>query len=185
MQKFLEMAAKREFLVLDTETTGLHIGEIVEIAIINAQGDKLLETYIHPVNGIPEDASRIHGITLETVASAPTWVYMADEIRDIIAGRDLIVYNATYDRKMFHQSAEAHGMAKIEWKEVARWHCAMNAYAEFYGDWNNYHQSFRWQTLSNAARQCGIEVNGAHSALGDCRMTLAVINHMLQSAKQT
>ena len=185
MQKFLEMAAKREFLILDTETTGLHQGEIVEIAIINAHGDKLLETYIHPVNGIPDDASKIHGITLETVASAPTWCYMVDEIMDIIDGKDLVVYNAVYDRKMMHQSGEAHGMAKVEWKEVARWWCAMEAYAEYYGDWNSYRGNYKWQSLTNAARQCGIEVNGAHSALGDCRMTLEVINFMLAQAKQT
>ncbi|MCI0558107.1 MAG: 3'-5' exonuclease [Nitrososphaera sp.] len=183
MQNFLEMAARREFLVLDTETTGLYQGEIVEIAIINAHGEELLESYIRPVNGIPEDASKIHGITLETVASAPTWCDVVDEIKDVIAGKDLCVYNAVYDRRMMFLSAEAHGLAKIEWNEVARWHCVMLSYAEFYGEWNSYHNSYRWQSLSAAAQQCGIELKGAHSALGDCCLTLGVINYMLNTMR--
>ncbi|MCA9340653.1 MAG: 3'-5' exonuclease [Candidatus Saccharibacteria bacterium] len=171
----------RSFLILDTETTGLHDGEIVQIAIINQQADVLLNTYVKPARPIPIDAQRIHGISDETVASAPTWPQLVDHVRSIIQGQLLIVYNAVYDRRMMHQSGEYHGLEKVEWKNVATWFCAMEAYAEHYGDWNAYRQSYRWQKLSNAAAQCGVNVANAHDALGDCLMTLGVVRAMEKS----
>jgi DNA polymerase-3 subunit epsilon len=177
---FVNMAAKGDFLVLDTETTGLQRGEICQVAIIDPTGAVRLDTLVQPVDGIPQDATRIHGITDDMVAAAPRWNHVAPTIQEIVRGRDLVVYNAVYDRKMFHQSGEARHMDRIEWKTVARWHCAMLAYAEFWGDWNDYHRNYRWQSLTNACRQQKIEVQAAHSALGDCLMTLAVVNKMVQ-----
>jgi DNA polymerase-3 subunit epsilon len=54
----------------------------------------------------------------------------------------------------------------------------MEAYAEWYGDWNSYHGSYTYQKLTNAARRFGVTTEGAHSALADCLMTLAVIKAM-------
>lgn len=181
LQKFCETLKGKNFLVLDTETTGLDDGEVVQIAIINNAKDVLLNTFVKPAQPIPVDATRIHGITDEMCKDAPTWIDLAPEIKKILEGQLLVVYNAVYDRKMMHKTQERHDLPKIEWKEIADWHCAMEAYAEFYGEWNNYHGNYRWQRLSVAAQNCGIRVAAAHSALGDCLMTLGVVKHLLES----
>lgn len=177
---------KTEFVILDTETTGLHEGEIVEIAIINHCGDVLLDTYVKPSLPIPPDATRIHGITDAMVADAPGWYGVAALVEAAIRGRDLVVYNAVYDRRMMHQSCERAGMDKVEWRDVARWHCAMERYARFWGDWNDWHQSYRWQTLTNACAQQNIPEPEAkaHSALGDCLRTLALLKVMAAAADE-
>lgn len=175
---FRTMLAKDNWVILDTETTGLHDGEIVQIAIIDQHGQPLINTYVKPHDGIPADATRIHGITEEMVADEPTWAEISPRVEGILGGRDVIVYNAAYDRKIMHLSAERAGLPHVDWKGLAAWHCAMEAYAEFHGEWNSYHGSFRWQSLTNACRQCGIEVADAHSALGDCLMTLQVIRYL-------
>lgn len=180
LDSFLEMASQREFLILDTETTGLHDGEICQIAVLSASGEVCLDTYVRPKRRIPLAATRIHGITDSMVRDAPTWGEIVPQLQELLEGRDLVVYNAIFDRRMMHRSAEAFGLPKIDWKEIARWWCAMNAYAEFYGDWNSYRRSYRWQSLSNACSQQRIRVVDAHSALGDCRLTLALIQAMLQ-----
>jgi DNA polymerase-3 subunit epsilon len=67
---------------------------------------------------------------------------------------------------MFEQSARA-----LEWPLAWPFesiHCAMQRYAEWYGEWNDYFGSFRWQRLEG----------GDHSALGDCRATLELIRKM-------
>jgi len=166
----------QNFIILDTEITGLNQGEICQLAIIDHNGDVLLDTLVKPNNPIPPHATRNHGITNRDVQAAPNWAFLAPQIENILRGHDVITYNATYDRKMFHQSAEAMGMVKIDWKTISPWYCAMEAFAEFYGDWNAYHQSYRWKKLSVAADYCGVEVKDAHNALGDCLMTLGVIN---------
>ncbi len=58
--------------------------------------------------------------------------------------------------------------------------CAMQAFAEIYGDWDEYNGSYRWKKLAVAAEHYGITPSNAHSALGDCRTTLAVVNAMAQ-----
>jgi DNA polymerase-3 subunit epsilon len=179
LTSFMDMAAKQDYLVLDTETTGLHRGEIVQVAIIDSAGTVLLDRLVRPVFPIPADATRIHGIQNSMVVDEDDWPAVMRHVREIIEGRDLVVYNAVYDRKMFHQSGESAGMDKIEWKKIARWWCAMEAYAEFYGEWNSYHHSYRWQRLTDACRQQEIEVHDAHNALGDCLMTLEVVKRML------
>jgi DNA polymerase-3 subunit epsilon len=167
-------------LILDTETTGLHDGEIVQIALINSRGAVMLDTLVKPVMPIPPGATAIHGITDAMVADAPGWGEVSELLKSIIAGREVVIYNAGYDRKMMHQSAEKAGTPKIDWKELANFHCAMERYAEFWGDWNSYHQSYRWQKLTDACDQQGIPEPEApaHSALGDCLRTLALIQVM-------
>lgn len=169
-----------EYIILDTETTGLRDGEICQIAIINQDGETLLNSYVKTARPIPDDARRIHGISDEMVKDAPTWPEIVPKVREILDGQLLIVYNAVYDRKMMHQSGEKSGIEKIEWKEIAQWHCAMQAYAEHYGDWNSYHGNYRWQRLSHAANSEGVTVENAHDALGDCLMTLGVVKAMLK-----
>jgi DNA polymerase III epsilon subunit-like protein len=178
LQAFKSMIQRGNFVVLDTETTGLERGEIVQIAVIDATGAVLLDTLVKPVNPIPPDASRIHGLYAADVADAPTWAAVSAQLLPLLAGRDVVIYNAVYDRKMMHQSAEAAGLPKVDWKTLATFYCAMEAFAEVYGDWNDWHQSYRWQRLSTAARYYRIPVTDEHSALGDCRMTLQVVKAM-------
>jgi len=37
--------------------------------------------------------------------------------------------------------------------------CSIEWYAEFYGQWDNYRGSFKWQKLINAARQQNIDMS--------------------------
>ncbi|MCL4248307.1 MAG: 3'-5' exonuclease [Anaerolineae bacterium] len=180
LDRFCEMLREKRYVVLDTETTGLHQGEICQIAIINHGGDVLLDTLVKPIRRIPPEASRIHGIFDDDVKSARGWGDISSEVETILRNQHVVVYNAVYDRKMMHQSAEAVGLPKVDWKTFSTWWCAMEAFAEIYGDWNDYHGSYRWQRLSTAAAYYNIPVNGAHSALGDCLMTLAVCKAMAE-----
>lgn len=178
LENLVDVFNRGNFVILDTETTGLNQGEIVQIAIIDPAGSVLLDTLVKPVLGIPVDAQQIHGITPQMVKDAPAWQNIIFQIQEILTARDVITYNATYDRRMFHQSSEVAGLVKFDWKALSPWHCAMLAYAEFNGEWDSYHGNFRWQRLSVAARNCRVEVKDAHSALGDCLMTLGVIRYM-------
>ena len=62
-------------LYLDTETTGLSPSRgdrIVELAVVDDAGCPVINTLVNPERDIPWDAVRIHGITDEMVAQAPT-----------------------------------------------------------------------------------------------------------------
>lgn len=173
----LEVIESKDFVVLDTETTGLDSrAEIVSIAVIRSDGTTLLDTLVKPVRPIPPDATRIHGITNEMVKDAEA--FPTERLHKLLNGQRVIVYNASYDQSMLYRSAKAVDAEHVEWAMIADWHCAMEAFAEIYGDWNDYHQSYRWQKLATACRYYNIPVVGAHGALADCLMTLEVCKKM-------
>jgi DNA polymerase III subunit epsilon len=176
---FRQMIGRGEYLVLDTETTGLNRAEIVQIAVIDAQDNVLLDTLVRPVNRIPYDATRIHGITDSMVADAPAWGDLTSQVEALLRGRDLVVYNAVFDRRMLHQTAEAARLPPVDWKMISRWWCAMQAFAEAYvAARTAYGGRPRWHKLANAVRHYGIAAVGTHSALGDARLTLALARAM-------
>src|SRR5688572_29960828 len=112
LDDFRKALTGKEFLVLDTETTGLYDGEIVQIAIIDSDANVLLDTLVKPVKPIPADATAIHGITDEMCKDAPVWAQITGHIESIISGKLLVVYNATFDRGMMHKSQERHNLPK-------------------------------------------------------------------------
>lgn len=165
--------------ILDTETTGLDgSAEIVEISIIDESGNVVLDTLIKPLNPIPSGVTAIHGITNEMVADAPCWPAVYHRVMDLISSRPLVIYNADYDLRMLDQTSALYSLRGWGYGFINVW-CAMNAYAEFYGEWDDHRGKYRWQRLGNAAAQQGVIVEGkSHRALADCRMTLGLLKAM-------
>lgn len=165
----------RHPVFLDTETTGLaEHDEIVNIAIIDHTGRVLLDTLVKPTIAISSGATQIHGIDNERVADAPTFATIKQRVVELTTEKDVVIYNAKFDCRMIHQSG---GTLPVD---SSRLHCAMLLYAEFFGQWNGYRKSYRWQTLDDAMRQQelpGVETP-LHSAIGDCLRTLAIVQHM-------
>jgi DNA polymerase-3 subunit epsilon len=84
----------------------------------------------------------------------------------IAEGRVVVIYNKAYDLRLIRQSL-ARFSAPLPFAP-ARVECAMLQYADYVGDWNEYHQNFKWPKLAG----------GDHSAVGDCLATLEVIKKM-------
>ncbi len=165
-------------VILDTETTGLGDGaEILQIGVLSLAGDVLLDTLVRPshVQSWPE-AQAVHGITPEMVKSANTIDKLHLILESALKDKEIVVYNADYDRRLVWQSIEAADASRrFNWLYYCPWIDVMEPYAEFYGQWHDYFQSYTWQSLTNACHQQNIIVEDAHAAIGDCRMTLALI----------
>jgi len=128
------------------------------------------------VGVIPPDATRIHGITNDAIKDARDWKAVFEDVKAITSGKDLIVYNLGYDTKLMSWSCKLRGILyNPTW--VDAW-CAMQWYAFIWKDLDDFYGTYRWQRLSNAAVQQKLTVKVAHNALGDCLMTLAVINKL-------
>ena len=170
----------RPLLILDTETTGLGAdAEIVEIGIIDGQGGIVFESLIKPKSPIPATATAIHGISNADVANAPTWAEVHDQVCQYIDGGSVAIYNAAYDMRLLVQTADQYG---LDLPFFAGW-CAMLEYAKYWGEWDDVRKSWKWQRLTNAARQMSITLpadSQAHRAIYDCRMTLEVMRAMAQ-----
>lgn len=168
-------------IFLDTETTGLeNWDEVIEVGLVDASGQVILETLVKPQGSIPADATRIHGIRDRDVLTAPTWRQIWPQVQRLIEGRHLAIYNADYDLRIMRQS---HARAGLEWMPVAAGsHCIMKLYAKYRGDWNPARRSFRWHSLDVAGRQCGLELSNTHRAADDALLARAVLMHMAEHA---
>lgn len=164
-----------DYLIMDSETTALHNAEIVELAIIDLQANTLLNTRIKPVDGAKLYEKRngvaavdIHKITIEALQEAPTFPQVYEAIKAVLQYKDLLVYNLAYDFPLLNHVCRLHELDEIEIGASA---CVMEVYAEFYGQWHSYYESYTWQRLPK----------GGHTALSDCLATLALIKTMADS----
>ena len=163
---------KRPLIGVDLETTGVNpkVSGIVELGLeIMRPGHPVKEyrTYVNPLMSIPPEATHVHGITDDTVRDAPTFRQLADNLIKGFAGADFVGYNVRFDLR---QLAEEFARAGHEWDYAgARVICA-------YRLW----QISKPRTLEHAAKEYGVDLEDAHSALADVKAATRVIAAQLQ-----
>ncbi|MBK9123120.1 MAG: 3'-5' exonuclease [Chloroflexi bacterium] len=164
---------QNDFLILDTETTGIdRAARIVQIAVVDASGQPAIDTLINPGMRIPADATRIHGITNAMVKEAPSMADLLPSLESLWSTRPTYIYNAEFDVRMLLQHiGRRPGMMRST--------CVMKLYARFVGQTGSY-GDYKWHKLTDACTQLRIpKIDApAHSALGDCLRTLAVLRAM-------
>lgn len=167
---------REPFLVLDTETTGLDPrAQVVQVAVIDSDGQALLSQNVKPSVPIHPDAAWVHGLTAEALRGAPAFPEVHAALAELLRDRVVVAYNAEFDRRILAQTCQAYQLPVLT---VRAWHCAMLHFAAFHGAWNLSRNAFAWQKLAVACDILDIPTEDAHSALGDCRLTLAVVQRM-------
>lgn len=154
---------KEGFLALDTETTGIkQDSEIVEIAVLDQNGDTIFYSLVKPSKAIPDDVIAIHGITNEMVQDAPYFSEIAIPLLEVLSNKNIVAHNAYYDRKRLQYE-----LSKCDLALNATWECTM---------WLSTPKGKKWNKLSEAMEQLGIDIKSvAHRALDDaecCRQIL-------------
>jgi DNA polymerase III epsilon subunit-like protein len=163
-----------KYVVLDTETTGLY-GEIIELSIVDINGNVLFDKLLRPKCEIEEGAMAVHGITDDMVAGARTFAEEWPEIHAALTDRVLIAYNVGFDRERLEHTAKVHGVSL----PILVWRCLMMKYAAFWGAPGRY-EDVAWQKLGDACVQQGVIFEQAHRALGDALATAALIRRLAE-----
>ncbi len=168
---WLEQLFATDFVILDTETTGLRRrDEIIEIAVVDRHGVVQLESLVWPRSGsVPAEASRVHGLTLEALHGAPTWPSVLEPLRDLTVGHRVLAWNAPFDERLALQSSRRwqvrHGLPAFE--------CAMRAYSLARGV-----ASGMTKLERAAAEQEVLRDAQSHRSAADARLTLAVLRQL-------
>lgn len=201
------MLVMPDALILDTETTDLH-GYLVEIGIIRMDGTLVYEQLVNPQTAI--QASHIHGITDRMVWNAPTFADIELELRRLLHGRTVIVYNAAYDAGVLE--SEISRLCTPD-REAMLWlySPSESPWSDAWGPWGRYSEYRR--LISEHASwwrervdwQCAMleystfvgdwhdyyrnyryqPLGGGHRAVGDCRACLEVIQRMAATPLST
>ena len=153
--------SQKDWVMLDTETTG-RLGEIIDLAILNHEGEVIFDDLLKPTVNIPKEATQVHGITDRDVEDAHSFADLWPSIQKLLIGKRVITYNAQFDRNAFIFTSKRY---YIEMHDM-NWECLMKAYAQHRNEPNQY-GSPKWHKLNEACRQQGIEIIQSHRALVD------------------
>lgn len=159
---------RSDVLILDSETTDLD-GEILELAMINLKGETVFNHRFNPLSEISAGAKAVHGISAEALVNEPRFVECASDVFSWLESAGLVlIYNAAFDTARLQTTCRLHDVTMPDFKTD----CLMEWYAQFCGEWSDYHGNYKWQRLG-----------GGHNALSDCLAALACLKEMANEAQ--
>ncbi len=153
-----------DFLLLDTETTGLlknPNAEIIELSVVSSKRDVLFNSLIKPKYKIPREIGNYTGIFNKDVKDAPVFSDVYNDLKKVIQGKRLVAFNANFDRGILNQTCDLYELPHIE----ADWECAFKTY-----------QAYRDFPKSG----CHLPM-AAHNALDDCCATMRLLFVMAEN----
>lgn len=171
----------KNFVVLDTETTGLDpaCNDIVEISAIRFENFKpvsLFTTLLKPNIPISERASEISGITNEMVENSPSFSEIKSSLKDFIGNLPIVAHNASFDIKFLYASGFDFDKNTVFYDTLA----LSREHITYCEKTKCKPKSYR---LGNICSTCDIYFDGAHRASADALATgllfTYIVNHTI------
>ena len=151
-----------DYVYVDTETTGLTDNdELLSVSVVNDQGECLYHSLLKPEHTESwEAAETVNAITPEMVADAPSYNAVKEQLGNIFEGKHVVAYNMAFDGRFLEEPL----------KKAASTHCAMLAYAEYNGEWDQERDCFKWKKLADAVQNLAPDFKfKAHDSLEDTK----------------
>ena len=135
-ERWHAVLGRKDFLILDTETTGLdETAEVVEVAVIDTTGALRLSELVLPEGRIPAAASKIHGLTLSKLRKegARSFPEVHAELVPLLrAAKGVLGWNVRFDKDMLAQTAKRHDLVprlpRVTWLDLMAGYKAMNPF---------------------------------------------------------
>ncbi len=163
------LLVRKDFVIFDSETTGLSSPvDFVGIAVVSPKGETLFDSLLKPSCRIEAAARAIHGHSAKSLSGGPRFFEVYADLLEVLHRRRVIVFNASYDRRVWDTSVRHLGARGALAGELPKWECAMRQYARFVGEPAKRGRGYRPQKLPG----------GNHTALGDALATLHLIKGM-------
>lgn len=154
----------------DTETTGIKSDKdrIIEIAAFDPVQDRRFEMLVNPGCLIPPEATAIHHITNEMVASAPSFAQVGADFIQFCEGNVVLIAhnNDNFDMHFLRAEFARHTLEMPSWKflDTLKWA-------------RRYRPDLPRHTLQFLREIYGIKANTAHRAFDD----VSVLHQLFQS----
>jgi len=158
-----EAQAPTQWVVIDTETTGLGVDDrIIEIAALAVDPDtmQVVDQFVTLLNpGRDTGPENVHGISDQMVAHAPAFADISDPLAGFLHGRVLVAHNLEFDRRFL--ASEFHNAGTDI--DLGRGFCTWRQGSHL--------------TLAASCEKFAIPLQDAHRAEADARATVALLAH--------
>ena len=148
---------RRDVLIVDVETTGLsNQDEVIEIAVMNTQGDTLFDSLVSP---------RKKG--------APPWRKVHKDVVGLLEkAQCVLAWNAPFDKRLLKNTARKYRKkwSKLPWRDLLR------DYRKLRPDMS--------AKLCDAASREGVISERKHRARDDCKTALEVMRKCSRRRKK-
>lgn len=168
-----------EYAVVDVETTGgspLRGHRITEFAAVRVRGTgEVLEEYstlLNPLRPIPRFITALTGIDPSMVADAPRFEEVAERIRRLLAGAVFVAHNAAFDHRFVQLE-----FARLGYTLPGRTLCTVRLARRTVPEVTH-------RSLDALSYFFGLENEARHRALGDARVTAAILRRLLDRAEE-
>ena len=108
-------------IVLDTETTGIHVYEghrIIEIGAVELvdryRTGKHFHTFVNPKRDVSEGAYKVHGISSDFLRDKPVFAQVVVKFLEFIGDSKLIIHNAPFDIGFLNHHMAEIGLPALE-----------------------------------------------------------------------
>ncbi|MCO4753828.1 MAG: GIY-YIG nuclease family protein [Bacteriovoracaceae bacterium] len=167
----------KKYSIIDIETTGgsARANKVIEIAIVNIDGDKIVDTYstlIYPERRIPPQISYLTGITEDMVAGAPKFYEVAKKIVQMTEDRIFVAHNVHFDYSFIQ-----HEFRELGFTYKRELLCTVRLSRKIIPGLASY-------SLGKLCKDVGIDLpeKDRHRAMGDAKAT-AELFQMIQKKK--
>lgn len=160
-----------DFTAIDFETANGSPASACSVGLVKVRDGQVVDRigwHIRPPAGhdaFSEWNIRIHGITPEMVADAPTWAEQLPELIEFAAGDVLVAHNAGFDMGVLRAACAATGLDVPGYHYLCSLQLARRTYAL---------DSYR---LPVAAMAAGFEDFPHHDAVADAEACAAIVLH--------
>lgn len=170
-----------EFVVFDTETTGLspskdRIVELSAIRFVDGLPTEIFETFINPEREISPEASAINHITNDMVADAPTISEVLPSFEAFVGKSPLVAHNLEFDIKfLFYSGSIITDTPRKYYDTLAQSKKLLKKIKDYDSDWDviNY-------KLGTVAEYFDITFPCQHRASGDAMVTGKVFLKLIE-----
>ena len=168
-----------EYAVVDVETTGgspQRGHRITEFAAVRVRGTgevvEEFSTLVNPLRPIPRFITALTGIDPAMVAAAPRFEDIAERVRRVLAGAVFVAHNAAFDRRFVEMELACTGQALL-----GRTLCTVRLARRTVPEVTH-------RSLDALSYFFGLENEARHRALGDARVTAAILRRLLDRVEE-
>ena len=165
--------AVSDYVVFDLETTGVNCSadDVIEISAVKVVSGEITDefsTLVNPGRPIPFYATEVNGITDDMVSEAPDFETALSDFIVFAGDAVLVGHNIhRFDLRFLYRDAE-----RFWGKTLA------NDYIDTLEIAQSYLPELSHHKLTDLAAHYGIDSDGAHRALNDCRMNQLVFEEL-------